>query len=211
MHRVLVAVVLVAMVAAACGASGATPDPSAGPGASASPVESPPSISPSPSASAEPAPSGDASAGPSAPTPSASAPTPSASDDGAFVAPAVADGRFPSGKAVVRVRGDVETTVEADQGSGFAAGGTLIGSFARSAGDASVQLGLNVDGASAIVIQTTKFATGGTFGEECSLEVTRNDATAFEASFRCEDVAGVDVATTNAYELDLAGTIAMQR
>jgi hypothetical protein len=208
-HRLLVGSALVALAVAACGASGGSPDasvePSSEPGASVSATVSSPSTAPSASTSAEPAPSGAASPG------SSGGPEPSASDDGAFVAPTVADGRFPTGKAFVRVRGDVDTTVEADRGSGFAAGGTLIGSFATSAGDASIQLGLNVDGASAIVIQTTKFATGGTFGEECSLDVTRNDATAFEASFRCEAVAGVDVATTNAYELDLAGTIAMQR
>jgi hypothetical protein len=208
-QRLLVGVALVALAAAACGASGGSPDasvdPSSEPGASASASESSPSVAPSASASAEPAPSGAASPGQSG------GPEPSASDSGAFVAPTVADGRFPSGKAFVRIRGDIDTTFEADRGSGFAAGGTLIGTFATSAGDASMQLGLNVDGASAIVIQTTKFATGGTFGEGCSLDVTRNDATAFEASFRCEDVAGVDVATTNAYELDLAGTIAMQR
>ena len=130
------------------------------------------------------------------------------SDDAAGATPAdIIDADYVEGSAHVEVTGDADVTEDYTTGGGFSGQGTTSLSFNNDAG----LLGIAIDpgGGGGISFTSGDFATGGTFPDQCRLDVTQNDASGFAGEFVCEGAPAVNGSSTDLLTVDVEGTFSV--
>lgn len=124
--------------------------------------------------------------------------------------PKIKDGNFEKAKAHVEVSGDKDFKVDMD-GNGLATNGFALLTF--SDGDGSVQVTLNgteKDSAGGAAVTTKDLATGGGWGQDCSVKVTDSDKE-LKGEFECKQVEGIQPGGVKTYKVHVKGTFSATR
>ena len=182
---------IVAILAAGCGSSGGgTQLPTGG-------------------TTAAPATAG-ATAGPSlAPPPTTGGGT-SPGTGGTTGIPAIVAGPFSTGAAHIVITGDQNVTFDA-RGAGVAMGTEAVLTYLDEAAGYSAQLTLSGQTTSGIMVSGKDLLAGGTWGKECQITVTRNDATELAGEFACRNMHAVGSLLGKQLTITLAGTFTATR
>ena len=169
------------LVVAACGSTPSAATRARGPSAGA--ATAPPSAPARTQASAAPA-------APSAAQPSEGAGASETTDSGA---PIVAEGNWSKATGHVEITGGRTVTIE---GVGFAvsAAGITSVNFADSAHSYAIGLTVSTGEDSGVAIVAPNLITGGTFGKECQVNVTRNEPAELAGTFSCTNAEAADPA-----------------
>jgi hypothetical protein len=203
--RALLAVALLGAAMGGCGSSAGSAAPT---GSEAAATDPPAQASATASA---PAP------GPSEPAPtvppeaSEPAETPAGGDGGGGsngISAVTVEGQLSRGTASVDVTGDVTFSVEAT-GTGFSTGGFASMVYIGEGG-ASIQLAISAEAGSAgVAVTRGALATGGSFGTDCDITLSRNDGTGIAGDFSCADLPAIEGAVSKT--VSLTGQFVMEK
>jgi hypothetical protein len=131
--------------------------------------------------------------------------------------PTIADGAFKSGTTHVEISGGRNETFDVSTGGDVTTGGTTLLVFASSDNQRVVQMSFLPPGEADPGIFTTATTSGtavggalsGTWGKECQVKFTRNNASGLSGEFTCKDAAGLSgLVTMNA---NVKGTFSVER
>jgi hypothetical protein len=130
--------------------------------------------------------------------------------------PTIADGTYTSGTAHVEISGGRNDTFDVDSASGVTAGGNTILAFTGADNQKVVQLsflapGQGTSGGLSVAtnVSNAVFATAGTWGGECQVRITRNNASGLSGEFSCKDANGL--AGVIGGKFNIKGTFAAER
>ena len=121
----------------------------------------------------------------------------------------VADGTYTKGKAHVELTGDKTATLDMN-GTGFAAGGSGAFSYADTTAQLSVSIVLGPQD-TGLAIAGKDIITGGTWGKECELKVTRNDSGGVAGEFSCPNVEAADPSILKQLKVSIKGSFSAER
>ena len=153
-----------------------------------------------------------------APTSGNAAPTTPVGGGGGGTAgiPSIADGVFKSGTARVELSGARTETFDVSLATGITTGGNTVLAFATSDSQRVVQLTFLAAGSpdpGAVTVTTLNLSAlstaAGTWGKECQLKITRNNAAGLSGEFACTDAPAVGGATVT--KASFKGTFAADR
>jgi hypothetical protein len=119
----------------------------------------------------------------------------------------ILDATYLEGTASVDVSGDADLDAEYSVGGGFTEAGSTSLTFTDDRG----VLGIAIDGTGfgGISFYQDDFATGGTFPDQCDIEVAGSDASAFTGEFSCEGVPAVNGTVNPNLTVDISGTFSV--
>jgi hypothetical protein len=130
--------------------------------------------------------------------------------------PAIADGSFRSGKVHVEVSGGKNETLDIGTLSGSTTGGSTFLVYATADVQKVVQfsfLAATESDRGAVTVGTTvgavAFATIGTWGKECQVKITRNDAAALSGEFSCSNAPASE--GLRGFGVNIKGTFSAER
>lgn len=130
--------------------------------------------------------------------------------------PTIADGVYKSGTARVELSGPRTETLDVGLGTGITTGGNTVLAFASSDSQRVVQLSFLAAGSpdpGAVTVTTLNptalSTTAGTWGKECQIKITRNNASGLSGEFSCTDAAAVAGAIVT--KSSFKGTFAVER
>jgi hypothetical protein len=130
--------------------------------------------------------------------------------------PTIADGAYKSGTAHVEVSGGRTDTFDGSAAGGITSGGNTILVFSSTDNQKVVQISFlapGQTGAGGVSVSTnvggSVFSTGGGWGSECQIKVTRNNASGVSGEFTCQDAPGI--AGVVGGKFNIKGTFAVER
>lgn len=152
----------------------------------------------------------------------AAATTPSGTDSASDVTSAPASGgsgnsdvklpvqnaTYGKGRIHVEFGGDSSGAAEVD-GAGFITNGFANFAFTDTDRNISVSMAFGGDQGSGAAFTYDGITSGGNFGQECSIEFTKSDATSLEATFTCTHMPGVTSTSTDAKSVAAKGSFTM--
>jgi hypothetical protein len=84
--------------------------------------------------------------------------------------------------------------------------GIAIGTFGDPGSQQTMQMTISGLEHTGFALTTPNLLAGGSWGDECQIKITKNDASGFAGEFSCSNVDGADRAGTQALHLDIRGT-----
>lgn len=132
--------------------------------------------------------------------------------------PTIADGAYKSGAAHVELSGGKNETLDVAAGGGVTSLGNTILQFGSTDGQRIVQLSFLAPGQSGSGsggvsvsenVSNSVFSTAGTWGGECQIKITRNNASGLSGEFSCTDAPGISGVVGGKF--NIKGTFAAER
>lgn len=123
------------------------------------------------------------------------------------VIPDIADATWSHGRIHVEVTGDTSDSFESD-GSGATLDGQTSAAWADNDGRlVTIGLGGGLD--AAIALSIGDMATSATFGKDCDITFTQNDASGLAAEFSCDDVEAVTSSSSTIQKISVTGNFTL--
>ena len=118
----------------------------------------------------------------------------------------IVDATYQHGTAHVEISGEKDVELDFNGASGVTNAGNTAVNFHDASGTSSLTITQSdTEEAAGIAVTSSEVTTGGQFGENCKLELTKHDGSELAGSFTCTDVDGLAGATVFS-NLDIKGT-----